>query len=52
MTIPDYILGSMFAAILSLQAWQLLSIVNMKVEIAELKAVMRIMAKNYENLEN
>jgi hypothetical protein len=45
MTIPDYILAGMFGAILSLQAWQLLSIVSMKVEIAAMKALISVLEK-------
>jgi cytochrome oxidase assembly protein ShyY1 len=45
MTIPDYILGAMFAAILALQSWQLSSIVNIKERLAALETAVTFLTK-------
>lgn len=46
MTIPEFILGLAGTAILGLQAWMMLAIVNLKVDFAKIKGILEQIERN------
>ena len=46
MTIPEFILGLAGTAILGLQGWMMLAIVNLKVDVAKVKGILEQMERN------